>query len=69
MTATIEMTLPSMTCDHCVRTVTRTVQDIDPTAKVDIDLALHRLRITSDRGAGEFASALTDEGYQPQPAA
>ena len=65
----IEMTLPTMTCGHCVKTVTRTVQQIDPAAKVEIDLPLHRLRIASDRAAQEFASALADEGYAAQPAA
>ena len=35
----IEMTLPTMTCGHCVKTVTRTVQQIDPAATVEIDLA------------------------------
>ena len=35
----IELRLPTMTCGHCVRTVTRTVQALDPGAKVDIDSA------------------------------
>ena len=65
MPATIEMTIPSMTCDHCVRTVTRTVQEADPAAKVEIDLPLHRLRITSNLASGDFASALAEEGYEP----
>jgi copper chaperone len=63
--AMIEMTLPTMTCGHCVATVTRTVQNVDPAAKVEIDLPTHRLRIASDREAQDFAAALTDEGYEP----
>ncbi len=65
----IEMTLPTMTCGHCVKTVTRTVQQIDPAATVEIDLPLHRLRIASTRAAQDFATALADEGYAAQPAA
>jgi copper chaperone len=65
----IEMTLPTMTCGHCVKTVTRTVQQIDPAATVEIDLATHRLRIASNRAAHDFAVALADEGYAAQPAA
>ena len=65
----IEMTLPTMTCGHCVKTVTRTVQQIDPAATVEIDLATHRLRIASNHAAQDFATALADEGYAAQPAA
>ena len=65
----IELTLPTMTCGHCVQTVTRTVQRVDPAATVEIDLALHRLRIASARDPQVFRAALADEGYAPQPAA
>ena len=64
----IEMTLPTMTCGHCVKTVTRTVQQIDPAATVEIDLALHRLRIASSRDAQAFRAALAEAGYEAQRA-
>lgn len=59
----IEMTLPDMTCGHCVRTVTSTVHQIDASAKVTIDLPSHKLQIESDRPAEAFKAALADEGY------
>jgi copper chaperone len=59
----IELTLPTMTCDHCVRTVTQTVQRLDAGATVDIDLAQHRVRIESNHAAQEFKAALAAEGY------
>ena len=62
----IEFTLPTMTCGHCVKTVTRTVQSLDPRASVEIDLASHRVRIGSERSPQAFSAALTDEGYAPQ---
>lgn len=62
----IEMTLPTMTCGHCVKTVTDTVKQHDPNATVEIDLALHRLRIDSERTAAGFAAALAEEGYAPE---
>lgn len=67
----IELTLPTMTCGHCVKTVTRTVQRVDPAATVEIDLPAHRLRIGSGRDAQAFRAALTEEGYAPraEPAA
>ncbi len=61
----IELTLPNMTCGHCVRTVTETVQRVDREAKVEIDLPTHRLRIESGQAAQTFVAALADEGYPP----
>ena len=62
---TIELTLPTMTCNHCVQTVTRTVAQVDPAAKAQIDLPTHRVRIESAKPAEVFAEALTEEGYAP----
>jgi copper chaperone len=63
----IELTLPTMTCGHCVRTVTETVRKLDPAAKLNIDLPSHKVQIESDRPAVEFRSALAEEGYAPTP--
>jgi len=59
----IELTLPTMTCSHCVRTVTETVQRVDDQATLRIDLASHQVRIESIQPAERFVSALADEGY------
>jgi copper chaperone len=61
----IEFTLPTMTCGHCVRTVTETVQRVDAQAKVEIDLGAHRVRIDSSQPPQDFSAALADEGYPP----
>ncbi len=62
----IELTLPTMTCGHCVKTVTETVQRVDPKATPQIDLPTHRVRIDSEQPAQAFAQALAEEGYAPQ---
>lgn len=59
----IELTLPTMTCGRCVRTVTDTVHQVDAQATVDIDLAAHRVRIESQHAPDEFKKALAEEGY------
>ena len=59
----IEMTLPTMTCGHCVKTVTATVQQVDADAKLHIDLPTHLVRIESSHAAEEFRRALAEEGY------
>ena len=62
---TIEFTLPDMTCGHCVRTVTATVQQVDPAAQLSIDLPTRKLVIESGQPVQAFAAALTEEGYPP----
>ncbi|MFN0183220.1 MAG: heavy-metal-associated domain-containing protein [Aquabacterium sp.] len=61
----IELTLPDMTCGHCVRTVTETVKGVDAQAELQVDLPTHQVRITSDLPAQAFVQALTEEGYVP----
>lgn len=61
----IELTLPTMTCGHCVRAVTETVQRVDAQALVQIDLPSHRVQIESTQPQAAFAAALAEEGYAP----
>ena len=63
----IELTLPSMTCGHCVQTVTRTVKALDATATVEIDLPTHLARIQSTLPAETLKAALAQEGYPAAP--
>lgn len=62
---TIELTLPDMTCGHCARTVTATVQKVDPAAQLNIDLPTHQVKIESAQPAQAFVAALSEEGYPP----
>ena len=61
----IELTLPTMTCGHCVRTVTETVHRVDAQATLTIDLPSHQVVIESSQPAERFAGALAEEGYAP----
>lgn len=61
----IELTLPTMTCGHCVRAVTEAVQRLDPQARVEIDLPAHRARIETAQPAEAVRAALSEEGYDP----
>lgn len=58
-----ELELPDMTCGHCARTVTATVQRVDPAATLKIDLPSHRVVIESAQPREAFAQALAEEGY------
>ncbi len=59
----IELTLPTMTCGHCVRTVTETIQRVDSAARLVVDLPHQRVQIESLQPVQVFAQALADEGY------
>ncbi len=59
----IELQLPDMTCGHCVKTVTSTVQKIDPSAKVECDLPTHQVRIDTTLPRERVVQALAIEGY------
>lgn len=61
----IEFTLPTMTCGHCVRSVTETVQRVDAAATLQVDLPTHQVRIESQQPKEKFAAALAEEGYAP----
>ncbi len=59
----IELTLPTMTCGHCVKTVTAVVQQVDAQATLQVDLPTHQVRIESTHAADDFRRALAEEGY------
>jgi copper chaperone len=58
------MTVDGMTCQGCVKAVTRTVQRLDPTAQVEVDLQHGRARIVTNAQALEVSDALTKAGYE-----
>lgn len=61
----IELTLPAMTCGHCVKTVTAAVQRLDPQGRVSTDLASHRVRVDTSAPREGVIQALTEAGYPP----
>ena len=62
--STFDLTLPSMTCGHCVKTVTATAQRLDPAAQVQADLATHRVTVQTTAAREALVQALADEGYR-----
>lgn len=52
-----------MTCQHCVRTVTRAVAALEPQARVEVDLDGGRVTIDSNLSRDQLAQAIREEGY------
>ncbi|GLO51663.1 heavy-metal-associated domain-containing protein [Pseudomonas sp. S1(2024)] len=57
-----------MTCGHCVKAVTRAVQEQDAAAKVEVDLAARQVRVQSELAQEQILTAIRDEGYQVEAA-
>lgn len=58
-----------MSCGHCVSTITKALKEADPGAQVQIDLARHRVEVTSTQcDALHLREVIAEAGYTPQPA-
>jgi len=53
-----------MSCGHCVKAVTASIHEIDPTAKVDVDLSRGLVEVDSNQPADAIARAIVDAGYE-----
>lgn len=58
-----ELQVEGMSCNHCVNTVTRSVQALDAAAKVDVDLAHQTVKVASTAGLEQVKSAVAEAGY------
>jgi copper chaperone len=57
-----------MTCGHCVSMITKAVKAADKDAKVQIDLARHRVEIhPTGADAQQLSDAIKKAGYTPVP--
>lgn len=57
-----------MTCGHCVSTITQALKATDKDAKVQIDLATHRVQVEPVSADAEaLAQAIKGAGYTPVP--
>jgi copper chaperone len=65
----ISFQVNDMTCGHCVSTVTKALKAVDQDARVQIDLATHRVQVEPVLAdADELADAIKEAGYTPVPA-
>lgn len=60
----IAFQVKDMTCGHCVGAITRAVQGVDPSARVEIDLTAHRMQVANSQvPPAAIASAIQAAGY------
>ena len=59
-----------MTCDMCVKHVTKAVQTVEPNADVKVDLATGKVDVSpTPKDASALAKAIREAGYPAQVAA
>jgi copper chaperone len=61
----IQFNIPQMSCGHCVKAVTEAVQEVDPRAKVEVELATKNVKVESTADRQAIVDALAEAGYAP----
>ena len=64
----IEIKVPDMTCGHCASTIAQALKALDPSAKVEISLPEHRVRVAGASSKEDLVSCIAEAGYTPQAA-
>lgn len=60
----ISFRVDDMTCGHCTAAITKALRAIDPGARVQVDLATHRVDIeSSSADVSRLRGAIEDAGY------
>ena len=64
----ITLHVTDMTCDGCVRAITKAVQRVDAGASVTADVAAKRVAVESKAAADALAAAVREAGFDARPA-
>lgn len=56
-----------MSCGHCVRAITKAIQEQDAQATVEVDLASGQTQVHSSLPRDAVVAAITEEGYVVLP--
>jgi copper chaperone CopZ len=63
----VELNVEGMSCGHCAGRVSKAIADVDPAAKVEVDVGAGLVRVTSSAPAQELAQAVSEAGYPASP--
>ncbi len=61
----VEFTIQSITCGHCINAVTEALHSVDPRAVVEVDLDTHRVKVETTESRAALTAALIDADYPP----
>lgn len=60
---TLQLKVPNMACSACGETITKAIQAVDPTAKVEADPKTKLVRIETQTTEAAVQEAITAAGY------
>jgi copper chaperone len=63
---THQLQVKGMSCQHCVKAITKAVQTQDPQATVTVELPLGQVTVQSALSHNAIVQAITEEGYEVQ---
>lgn len=63
---THQLQVKGMSCQHCVKAITKAVQTQDPQATVSVELPQGQVTIQSALSHAAIVQAITEEGYEVQ---
>ncbi len=59
----MELKIENMTCGGCARSVTKAIQSVDPTAKVETNPAARTVKIGTTATSADIQKVLQDAGF------
>lgn len=59
-----QLQVKGMTCQHCVKAVTKAIQSLDATASVAVELPQGQVTVQTTLSREATVQAISDEGYE-----
>jgi copper chaperone len=63
----MEFAIPDMACGGCANAITRAVTRLDPAAKLDVDVPVKIVKITSTLPEQRLIEVIEAAGFHPSP--
>lgn len=55
--------IPDISCGHCAKAITSAINELDPNASIEVDIAEKRVHIDSRKSREELLAALSEADY------
>ena len=63
----LQLRVPGMTCEHCVRTISGSVGDVAGVTAVQVDLNTKTVHVSGGAAPEQVRAAIADAGYRVAP--
>jgi copper chaperone len=61
----MEFNIPDMSCGGCANAITRAVKSLDPVARLEVDVPVKIVKVTSTLAPEQFIEAIEAAGFHP----